>query len=95
MRTTIGTFTKVERQVLEQAVADGGEVVLNGLDAHEGWTKRHLNAALRLEVSGYGLMTGDQHFNDVFRINDEGRESLNKRFVLRLTSAGLGARSMK
>lgn len=95
MRKTLGTFTTVERQVLEQAVADGGDVVLNGVDAHDGWSKRHLNAARRLAVVDYGSMTIDRNSNDIFQISAKGRKSLTDRFVVRLTSAGLGVRSMK
>lgn len=69
-----------EKLVLLQAIADHGEVVLTGIDAHPGWNKRHRTAAKRLHNLGFGKYWPQAgHAYATFQINDAGRERANQK----------------
>jgi hypothetical protein len=67
-------LTPTDKLILKQAIDDGGAVVLNGLDMHEGWTRRHMNRAIELANEGYGNLRPVGMREWEFKINSEGRK---------------------
>lgn len=67
-------YTKTQLAVLRQAVADGGSVVMSGIDKHPGWNKRHVTAAIYLHSEGLGLFSGEGPYDPArFDIWPSGR----------------------
>lgn len=68
-------ITPVREKVLKQAIADGGQVEMDGVDKHTGWGKREIVAALWLIGCGYGRRQAIRAEINVwaFVINEEGR----------------------
>ena len=70
-------MTPTALKVLKQSFVDGGVVVLDGLDKHQGWGQRERTAAAWLHAEGYGLYQTSTSFDpSTFTIWSKGKKHL-------------------